>query len=646
MINKSAVKIFSILFLIPLLYSCAVAPNPACVKENIVYCKPRGNFTGQWYDFYERALSCMEGECYPAALSDLDETIKRRFEDRRMARTVGMHFTDYFPHREKGVIYYLMGHDRRAKTELELSVQQYPSEKAFFYLDKVRTRLMEKANLPVSLPILIFESDEIWTKDDPAVLSGIAQDKQYLSEITLKDRQVFMESSAQQVSFREEFRLPQGRHEIAVRAKNLRGGTAERRIIVYVDRSGPAIILTAVNPGIEIQGMLYDESDEIFLEADGIPVPLPKGNQIPFSVPLKIGKDHTVLLAKDRLGNETEAVITPGMANAGDSEEPIYLLASLMSDASAVRRPKSSAPEIMLEGCPERQRVFQERIDLNGQITSENIIESLTVNDVPVPGSGGPVIFFNYTLLLKIGPNTVTIKTADDLGRTNIKEIQIIREISEVLKPKYRYCLAMHPFDDLAGNESSGNRRIFQSLFLKYLLDQNRFQIMAREESGAAFEGYDKGDAFPEKKASDAALLGSIYETRNGIEIASRLVDIRTGEILAIKDAYSESPSKSALDAAAQKLSEKFHRDFPLMDAGIVRIAKESFTAVPEKWTPGKGKIRMKWPLIVYRQKSDADAKVIGTARVESISDENYRALPLNIREIEFIKKGDRVITR
>jgi hypothetical protein len=639
---KSAVKIFSVLFLfIPLLNSCAVSPNPACVKENSTYCKPRGNFTGQWYDFYERALSCMEGKCYQAALSDLDETIKRRFEDQRMVRTFGMHFTDYFPHREKGIVYYLMGNDPQAKTELELSVQQYPSEKAFFYLDKVRTRLMEKENRPVSLPILIFESDEIWTKADPVIVSGIAQDKQYLSEITLKDKQVFMESSAQQVSFREEFRLPRGRHEINVRAKNIRGGFSERRIIVYVDRSGPAIILTAVDPGFEIQGTLYDESGEIFLEADGTPIPVPKGVQTPFSVPLKIGTDAVALLAKDRLGNETKAVITRDMLNAEDNDEKLYLLASLMSDASAVRRPQSNAPEIILKNCADQQTVFQERIELNGQVTGENIIESLTVNDVPVPGSGGRVIFFNYTPILKIGQNTVTIKTADELGNTSIKEIRIFREIPEILKPKYRYSLSMHPFEEMTGNEhGSRERRIFQSLFLKHLLDRSRFQLMMREESDAAFSGS------PEGKTPDATLLGSIYETGNGIEIASRLVDIRTGEILAIKDVYSETSGKSALDAAAQKLSEKFHRAFPLMDAGIVQIAKESFTVVPEKWIPGKGKIKMKWPLIVYRQKSDADAGVIGNARIEGISDENYQASPLNAQEIEFIKEGDRVITR
>ncbi|MCP4110994.1 MAG: hypothetical protein GY749_36635 [Desulfobacteraceae bacterium] len=103
-----------------------------------------------------------------------------------MARTFGMHFTDYFPHREKGLIHYLEGDYKTAKSELELSAKQYPSAKALFYLDKVRKAIMEQEKQVVSAPRLVVEfppgkseiPGEFWTKDDPVTVSGTAEDRQ------------------------------------------------------------------------------------------------------------------------------------------------------------------------------------------------------------------------------------------------------------------------------------------------------------------------------------------------------------------------------------------------------------------------------------------------------------------------------------
>ena len=61
-----------------------------------------------------------------------------------MARTYGMHFIDYFPHRELGIVYYEMRKMDAAKKELELSLVHFPTAKARFYLDRVRKALIEQ----------------------------------------------------------------------------------------------------------------------------------------------------------------------------------------------------------------------------------------------------------------------------------------------------------------------------------------------------------------------------------------------------------------------------------------------------------------------------------------------------------------------
>ncbi len=300
-----------------LLYSCALQPPPVCKKNGISYCLADGSFTGQWYDYYERALSCMEGECYQSALSELNIALKQRTEDKRMARTFGMHFTDYFPHREKGLIHYLEGDYNTAKSELELSVKQYPSAKALFYLDKVRKAIMEQEKQIVSAPSLVVEFpsgkpdtlNQLWTRDDPVAVSGTAEDRQFVSEIFLNNKPVYIEASDQHVEFTKYLTLDQGRHEIDVRARNLLGGKTEHRAIINVDRSGPVIILKKIDPGVAVQGWLSDESGEIFLFINGTKVEIPKGKNVQFNAPVKPGMETVTLLAEDRLGNRTQAVI-------------------------------------------------------------------------------------------------------------------------------------------------------------------------------------------------------------------------------------------------------------------------------------------------------------------------------------------------
>lgn len=392
---------------------------------------------------------------------------------------------------------------------------------------------------------------------------------------------------------------------------------------------------------------------------------------MPFSVPVKAGQKYITLLAKDKLGNQTEAVVNGDMAILADARgtQPLLAQIDVVTDSgadvfgSAINNSKQIKPEIIVQGWPDQKTVFLERIYIKGYVKGENNIESLTVNNMPVLTHPGQVIFFNRLKRLKSGKNTITIRAEDEFGNVTVKEIFIHREVPQVFKPNYRYCLAMHLFDSLEDGPS-GKQTLFQHLFLKRLVDHNRFQILLRQELKTFFSEYKNDVVFSEDAAfeqkgltPDAALLGSVYKTRNGIEIVARFVDVKTGEILAIKDVYSESEDRPTLASMAEKLAEKFHRTFPLMDARITQIEKGRFTMASEKWIPEKGEITMKWPLIIYRKTEPehnpitgnslgSDTKIIGDARVEGIAEDNYLAAPLNGQEFERIKQGDRVITR
>ena len=114
-----------------------------CIKEGKRYGIVKGLFQGRWYHYYERGLSLAEGHCWGNAEKDLREALKQRDDgDRRWARTYGMHFIDYFPHRELGIVLFNQNRYADAIRELEVSLNATVTAKAEFYLDQGRKALI------------------------------------------------------------------------------------------------------------------------------------------------------------------------------------------------------------------------------------------------------------------------------------------------------------------------------------------------------------------------------------------------------------------------------------------------------------------------------------------------------------------------
>jgi hypothetical protein len=73
--------------------ACTGRPDPSRPQTG-------GLFRHRWWNYYQRALGAADDRNYAAARADLTAALERRDLDQRMARTYGMHFIDYFPHRE------------------------------------------------------------------------------------------------------------------------------------------------------------------------------------------------------------------------------------------------------------------------------------------------------------------------------------------------------------------------------------------------------------------------------------------------------------------------------------------------------------------------------------------------------------------
>lgn len=663
---RSNIPIWATLIVLVFFTGCAGPSGTAHEKDGVEYGKVKGAFRSQWWNFYERGLSYAEGRFYGEALSDLRTAAEMREKDQRMARTYGMHFIDYFPHRELGVIHYLNGRLEEARTELELSIGQFPSAKALFYLDRVRRALIERQGREARPPRLALQPDrdEIWTREDPVVVAGVAEDEGYVASVSVKGRPVFLEGSQKNVPFREPLSLSQGAHTVAVEARNLLGKSTVRRITVHVDREGPAFSLDSIEEGpgggITISGSAYDEAGIAELIVDGRPVAVKNDIEVPFTLSRPSRRGEIELLARDRLGNETSVrfPVDPAasagpavhLALAGDGPAPAMLAAFF---GGKDQRP----PEIKLKGWTESQTVFMEKAYLEGQITGESKIANLSVNNVPILRRKGQMIVFNHLLELREGDNGIQIEAKDEAGQSAVKRISIRRQVPQAMELDERLSLSILPFEQKGA--VSGTSLSFQDRLTDSLVDQKRFRVIERDKLDAILQEQklsrtalvDRSTALRLGKlvAAKSILTGAIVESREGVEVVARLIDTETSEVLATEDVYNEVKGADDLRTLAEGMAVKFHREFPLVDGSVIQPQRGYVLT-----DLGKGKVAPQRRLIIYREKPvkhpqtgkilGTDNTIIGRARITQVMPEMSKAELLDGKNVS-IQPMDKVIT-
>jgi len=655
-----------------LIILCAcTAPKPGRVyiKDGKEFGKVAGAFRGRWWNFYERGLSFSEGEFHREAIADFGEAIRGRTTDQRMARTYGMHFVDYFPHRELGIAYFETGDLQAARKELELSLSHFPSAKARHYLDRVRKTLMEQAASPPTAPRIVFDhqGDALWTREDMLVLSGAVDDPQYVAAISIDGTPLFLEGSDKRVTFKKPLRLPQGRHEIKVAARNLLGMTAARTLIIHVDREGPLISLDAVQPPAgartpdrTISGSVYDEGgvQEFFL--NGRPMKIEPGVEIFFSERVPAGNGRLELTARDSLGNQTVADISlPPIL----SRRRTPLLAGIEGDhgfllSAALFGPRDTRPpDITLKGWTQTQTVFLEKVYIEGQVSDDNKIVSLSANGKPILRRPGQSLFFSHVADLKEGENTLTFEARDESGNTAAQKIIVRRQVPKALQLQERLSLTVLPFEHKGGVSEAGLS--FQDNLINSLVDQQRFRVVERNRLDLILQEQklsrtllvDQNTALKLGKlvAAGSVITGSMVATRTGVEIVARIIDTETSEIIETADVYDEAGDLPALKKLAEGLAIKFHRAFPLLEGLIVQQQdKFIFTDL------GKDQIKVQRRLILFREEPvkhpvtgkvlGADNVIIGRARITQVMPDLSKAEISTDQNIP-VKAMDKVIT-
>lgn len=667
-------KAFSLLILIALILSASAVScipqksDKVYIKDGKQYGTIKGaTFRHRWWNYYERGVSYADGEFYTEAISDFQEAIRQREKDQRRARTYGMHFVDYFPHRELGIVYYRKADYVNAQEQLQRSLGQYPSAKARFYLDHVRRKLIEQQQIEIPPPLLDLDikTHELLTRDDPVVLSGAAEDENYIKSLKINKAPLFLDESRRRIEFSKDLLLPQGRHVVEIEAENLVGKVSRQQLVIIVDREGPIISLEQIR--IEggapqkqafVQGTMYDRAGVSELQINGRIIPLEAGVEVSFMKTLPVSTGELEFMAKDNLGNLTTAQVSLDAFSIHKTDPVILAWSGSDDDISQLLAAKDSrGPDISLKGWTENQTVFLEKVYLEGQVSDQNKIVSISINQKSIMRREGNLILFSHFVELVPGDNKVHIRAQDERGNVAEKTITVNRKIPQALQLNERLSTMVLPFEQ--DGILSQVAITFQDLMINALVNRDRFRVVERnkldvlleEQNRSQTELFDQSTAINLGRliAANTILAGSIIKTRTGIEIVARLIDTETSVIMATADVYDEKADLLALNTLSEGMAIKFHREFPLAHGLVIKTGKDHiFTDL------GTDKTKLQRRLIVYREEPikhpvtgkllGADNVILGRVRVVQLMQELSKAELLDVKKDD-VKQMDKVIT-
>jgi len=486
----------------------------------------------------------------------------------------------------------------------------------------------------------------IWTNSDPVIISGFAQDNQYIKKISISHINILIEKAQKKQQFAEALTLLPGQNELLIIAENLLGGITKTNITVNVDRTGPLIIVEKILPDIYIEGFIYDNSGEIKLVAENKQVKTDKGIKVPFKISLVKGKKIIEIVASDKAGNKTKAII-----NTGSIFSKINLSSKLFAQ---IDQPYATdayvtvkKPEIIIDRWTEYNTIYSDKVKISGSAQSFTDIISLEINNSSILHEKGQNLFFSKSVSLSKGDNRIIIKAIDQSGNVNKKEIIFTSKIKEVFKLKHRFGMKIYPFDQY---EEDSESEVFFYHLVNGLHNKNRFRIFFSNSFQKKYFNITSLQNIPEDLSNIYFLKGIIYEADNGIEIVGRIFDINSENVDYV-DVYEEFEHTVSLKNRyiflANRLSKKFHITFPLITGVLKKTLNKRYEIFPKEYHYKKKNIRLDWPVIIYRHENTdninfSETIIIGRSKISRIMENSFDIKAID----ETIFNGDYIITQ
>jgi hypothetical protein len=564
----------------------------------------------RWWNYYERGLSYADGEFWDDAIADLQQAVQQRGEDQRRARTYGLHFIDYFPHRELGIVYYHLQRYPDAIHELETSLRSTATAKAKFYLNKARQRQIEQTQSDTAAPRIAVHSpsDGLLTNRFTVLVEGQVTDDTYVSAIAINGAKQFMELATPRQTFQQQLPLQDGANTIDIVAVDLVGKSTRQQLTVTLDRHGPVLSLERVerrgtppHQRVRLHAWLSDSSKVVRFALAGRQIPLSPEQDyaIHEDIPFPSGMIGLPFEAEDAAGNTTRGTIAlePDAfvpVRDGQTISPATIrwaaldVAPVIADLAFAQTPPAwmaqqrtlPPPSITLTDLPAQPITYYDTVYLEGHATGSSPLLALTVNGVSLWRRAGYQLFFGYSAALQPGDNHFVLEAMDQAGQRTRREVVIHRRVEEVKRLEARWRVTLLPLQP-KGEAAALVGAVYDAL-LTALIDQGRFQFIEREHLEASLQEQKiSRSALVEPETAvqlgkmvgaEGLLLGTVTLTPRALEVFTHVVDVETATILAAEDVYGEELELHAVRALMEGLALQIRQQFPLVQGHVLQV--------------------------------------------------------------------------
>ncbi|MBI2470571.1 MAG: hypothetical protein HYV59_04935 [Planctomycetes bacterium] len=726
------IKKFKLIVFAPLLslmfVSCATVSNigtdnwrdyfkPGCPKEEIT--RDFNLFRGKWWNYYVRGRWYADGGYYNEAIEDFKKSISLRSRDERSARSYGLHFWEYFAHRELGIVYYNQEKYEEAKKELETSLSTADSARTKFYLNKCNESILKITKIDQEPPeIKISSHADGELVNTPTInLKGIISDDccANCNNIHIQGKKLFVELAEKNINFSEDVSLRPGENVILLEASDLVGKNVQKNLRITLDISPPILYLDDIQITQKdgkriaaIKGTVIDDHalKEFYINDTEVHIHSYKEDHFDEDIVLTDGNTISFRVV-DIAGNETKGkqqLDTKASLWPGDTQNDVkyvyhstnkpILIASSKFDKSSIRSllasqdasvsqpsPDTSAPgendgkdEIPEQPLPQSTVkdivpptihtdiksavVYDENLFFSGDAHDNNSVTKLFVNQSPLEIHPGKHVFFNHFLTLNEGDNTITVKAVDAQGNeTQIPPVKITKKTFELFETDARYTVALLPLR-IFTEKGVPSETIYSMLLKAFDEEPKRFNFVERDRAkleeilheqkitNTELTSPDTAIKIGKIHAAEGMLFGAVEEDAKGINVALRLVDTETTQVLANADVYDEDKSIKNLEWLMHGLSLKMKRQFPMIEGNVIHVSGNGFHVN----TGAKSGVGIGMKLLLFREIKEGDLVLkepLDTiARVVQVQPETSFAKIISSKGAEKVEKKDLVITK
>lgn len=611
----------------------------------------RGTFRGRWWNYYQRGIAYGEARSWREAEEDLRRAVKLRGEDRRRARTYGMHFVDYFPHRELGIVYFHQGRYGEAVHELEESLRSEKSAKAEFYLDSTRKRLIQEETGPVAPPEIFLSAPDAdqWVRSSSTLVTGLVKDPHYVQRITVNQQPIRLDLAAREVPFRRQVSLRPGPNPIVIEASNLAGRISRLEREVYLDVEGPTISIEEPSPAsgiksreLRVRGFIHDDAGLGDVRVNGQPISIPPGKELrlDYVVPRTSRMDRVLVEARDQVGNETRAEIPlSGGVSMGRKVVAVCGKISPLALAGDFQNGKDIIPPLIeLRHWSAEQTVFLDQIYLEGSVRDEAGVAEVRLNGRPMPRWVGKSVHFSHLASLEEGDNFFRIEAWDKHGNRAEKTVHFHRRLQKVREIGSRLPVALLPLAKNRDDRGTAGDTL-EELILGDLVQRGRFALVERRRleeilqeqrlAGSALADSDKAIRVGKILTAGGVLMGTVLEKGESVEVFLRLVDTETSLIIAAVDVYGEETDLQSLHQLSQGLVLKLCDEVPLLEGTVLQVKDGRLTVDLGKDSRLKKGMRV----VVFREGEPirhplsgallgVDVEVLGWGQVQAVQEQ------------------------